>query len=137
MLTRAARLRCPLCGASGFFETWLKPRRACLQCGLRPDRGEPDHFIGAYALNLVIAELLAAGVLVLIAVATWPNVPWRGLQAGGVTLMILAPVALFPFSRTLWLAADLIFRPPSASDFISSPEESEAAEPGPPFTPSR
>ena len=129
MLIRAARLRCPLCGASGFFESWLKPRRACRQCGLRPDRGESDHFIGAYALNLVIAEVLAAGVLFAIAVAMWPNVHWRGLEVGGVMLMIAAPFALFPFSRTLWLAADLIFRPPAASDFISLEDPEVAQQP--------
>ena len=128
MLKRALRLRCPLCSGGDLLETWLKPRAACPRCGLRLDRGESDHFIGAYALNLVVAELLAAAVLVTIAVASWPDVPWRALEIGGVILMILAPIVLFPFSRTLWLAADLVFRPPVSADFSSSLENSEVAE---------
>jgi hypothetical protein len=31
--------------------------------------------------------------------------------------MVIAPFLLYPFSKTLFLAFDLIFRPPSAEDF--------------------
>jgi hypothetical protein len=30
---------------------------------------------------------------------------------GGITLMIIAPFVFFPFSKTLFLAFDLVFRP--------------------------
>jgi hypothetical protein len=43
--------------------------------------------------------------------ATWPSPPWQLLQYGGIILMILAPVLFFPFSKTLFLAFDLLFRP--------------------------
>jgi hypothetical protein len=33
------------------------------------------------------------------------------LQYGGIILVILAPVLFFPFSKTLFLAFDLLFRP--------------------------
>jgi hypothetical protein len=33
--------------------------------------------------------------------------------------MILAPLILFPFSKLLWLAFDLVFRPPTPEDFTS------------------
>ena len=61
-------------------------------------------------LNLVVAELaLAAGALA-VAVATWPAVPWRTLTGAGAALMVLAPVAFYPFAKLIWLAVDLRVR---------------------------
>ena len=34
-----------------------------------------------------------------------------------VLLMVLVPVAFFPFSRLVFLAFDLVFRPPQADDY--------------------
>ena len=48
---------------------------------------------------------------------TWPTPPWTALLIGGVVLMLAAPVAFFPFARTLFLAFDLIFRPAKADDY--------------------
>ena len=48
------------------------------------------------------------GVLLL----TWPSPPWNLLLYGGVTLMVVLPLLFYPFSKTLFLAFDLIFRPP-------------------------
>jgi hypothetical protein len=38
-------------------------------------------------------------------------VPWTFVQYGSIALIIAAPNVLFPFSRTLWLAVDLLMRP--------------------------
>jgi hypothetical protein len=46
-----------------------------------------------------------------IVLLTWPSPPWGLLQYGGIALMILAPIIFFPFSKTLFLAFDLLFRP--------------------------
>jgi hypothetical protein len=46
-----------------------------------------------------------------VVLVTWPSPPWQLLQHGGMTLMILAPILFFPFSKTLFLAFDLLFRP--------------------------
>ena len=74
------------------------------------DRGEKDHWLGAYAVNLVASETIWALSMVAIIVIRWPDVPWTFLEYGGVPLMIAAPFIFYPFSRTLWLAMDLIFR---------------------------
>jgi hypothetical protein len=42
---------------------------------------------------------------------TWPSPPWTLLQYSGIVLMVLAPFLFFPFSKTLFLAFDLLFRP--------------------------
>ena len=119
MIARAATLACPLCGARGLFQNWLKLRPACPRCGLRLDRGEPDHWLGAYTVNLIIAEGLAAALLAAVLIATIPDVPWSFLLWGGIAAMLLAPFLFYPFSRTLWLAGDLIFRPPAPRDFAA------------------
>jgi hypothetical protein len=49
-------------------------------------------------------------------VMTWPSPPWRLLQYGGVPLMIVAPFVFYPFSKTLFLAFDLAFRPPTRDE---------------------
>ena len=110
MLARGVLLRCPRCGSSGILVHWLKPRAQCPRCGLRLDRGERDHWLGAYAVNLVASEIIWALSMVAIIVIRWPDVPWAFLEYGGALLMIAAPFIFYPFSRTIWLATDLIFR---------------------------
>jgi hypothetical protein len=39
--------------------------------------------------------------------------------------MIIAPIAPYPPAKALWLAVDLVFRPPTAADFATGIEESE------------
>jgi hypothetical protein len=39
------------------------------------------------------------------------------LLYGGIALMIILPVLFYPFSKTLFLAFDLVFRPPMPEDF--------------------
>ena len=96
-------------------------RPACPGCGLALERGEEDYWLGAQMFNLVVAELLFALVLVVVIVASWPRVPWTFLQYGSVALMVIAPFALYPFSKTIWLAWDLAFRPARGDDFASPP----------------
>jgi hypothetical protein len=58
--------------------------------------------------NLVVAELLFVAALVAWTVLTWPDPPWRLIWIGSVAGMVLAPIATYPFSKTLWLALDLL-----------------------------
>jgi uncharacterized protein (DUF983 family) len=111
MVFRALALRCPNCGGRGIFDGYTTLRERCATCGLRLHRGENDYFIGAYLLNLVAVEVLFASVLAVIVIATYPNTPWTLVQWGGLVLMIVGAVVCYPFSKSLWLAADLIFRP--------------------------
>ena len=49
---------------------------------------------------------------------TWPDPPWPVLQIVGVIVVILAPFIFYPFSKTLFLAFDLAFRPASGDDSV-------------------
>lgn len=111
---RALGRRCPNCGHGGVFLSYFRLRSACLECGLRLDRGEPGYQVGAYMFNLIAAELVFAAILVAVLVSTWPDPPWAALTWGGAALMVLLPVAFYPFAKTLFLAFDLVFRPPGA-----------------------
>jgi uncharacterized protein (DUF983 family) len=111
LFSRALRLKCPNCGGGPLFESWLKPRARCPSCGLPLERGDQGYQVGSYMFNIIAAELLFAALFLGIVVATWPSPPWTALQIGGVILMVAAPFAFFPFSKTLFLAFDLVFRP--------------------------
>lgn len=89
----------------------------CPTCGLRTRRGEEGYTLGALALNLLIAEGITTTVFVTTLVRTWPNPPWDVLQISGPIEAIIIPLIVWPFARTLFLALDLSFRPPSPGDF--------------------
>ncbi|HEY2378364.1 MAG TPA: DUF983 domain-containing protein [Gemmatimonadaceae bacterium] len=89
----------------------MRMRRQCPSCGLELDRGESDYFYGAYLLNFVAAELVAMFAFVAGLLATWPKPPWNLLTAITVAIAILAPIVLYPTTKALWLAVDLMFRP--------------------------
>jgi len=111
LVGRALLLRCPDCGGRGLFASWFRMKDACPACGLRFNRGERGYQVGSYMLNIIAAELIFMAVFLGILFATWPTPPWTVLQYGGALLMVLAPLALYPFTKTLFLAMDLAVRP--------------------------
>jgi uncharacterized protein (DUF983 family) len=111
LTARALSLRCPRCSGGSLFKSWWALKPLCPQCGFALDRGEPDFWIGGYAVNLVLAEFIVTGIVVAIGVATWPDVPWRFIQIGGAIMAVVFPLLTFPVSRVLWLAWDYCFRP--------------------------
>jgi uncharacterized protein (DUF983 family) len=117
LLWRGLRLRCPNCGGGPIFESFLRMRERCPVCGLRLQRGEEGYQVGAYMFNIVAAELVFASIFLGILIASWPSPPWNLLLYGGVALMLIAPFLLYPFTKMLFLAFDLIFRPPTREDF--------------------
>lgn len=99
------------------LRSWFRMREECPTCALALERGErEDYWLGAYMLNLVAAELVAMGIGVAIIVGSWPDVPWTGVWILTIVLAVASPLAFFPFSRTLWLAGDLHFRPHEPGD---------------------
>lgn len=117
LFKHALRLRCPHCGHGRMFSSWLKLRKACASCGFVFERQEHDYFVGAYTLNLIIAELIVVCLLLIIMLATWPDVPWRLAPWLIAALTIPAVFLTYPYSRSLWLAIDLLFRPAEPGDF--------------------
>ena len=107
----ALLLRCPNCGSRGIFRSWFRLKDRCPRCGLQFEREEQGYQVGSYMFNIIVAELVFAAIFVTTLLMTWPDPPWNLLTYGGAALMVLMPVIFFPFSKTLFLAFDLIFRP--------------------------
>jgi uncharacterized protein (DUF983 family) len=115
-LLRAMTLRCPECGGRGLFRHWIQMELRCGRCALKLDRGAPGHFVGAYLVNLIIAEVLFAGGMLVWLLSVWPTVNWDLVKYVSVAAMLIAPLVLYPFTRTVWLAVDLMIDPIRASD---------------------
>lgn len=109
--------------------SWFRLAPSCPRCGLRFERGEEGYWVGSYMFNIVASELLFAGAAAAVVFATWPDPPWTAITIGGAALMLLAPLAFLPFSKVLFLAFDLCFRPPVEADF-SAPREPAARRRG-------
>jgi uncharacterized protein (DUF983 family) len=109
---RALTRRCPYCGANGIFRGYFALREVCPRCGTRFER-EEGYFLGAYALNLIVALFLGLGFAVFVIFGT-PlrdlDLIWQELIAVGLVAAI--PILFFPYSRVIWIAMDLIFHPP-------------------------
>jgi uncharacterized protein (DUF983 family) len=110
---RALALRCPYCGGRGILKGWFELAETCPTCGTVFER-EDGYFLGGYALNLVAAEVLAVGLVVLSWLVVSPSI--LVLQIVGGVLATSLPILFFPFSRCLWMALDLQLHPPGRDE---------------------
>jgi uncharacterized protein (DUF983 family) len=116
MLARALTLKCPNCGSRGLLRSWFKLNERCPTCGIRVEREGHDYMAGSLMFNLVLAEMIFAVLLVAYLLITWPNPNWDMLEIVAPLGMAIAPFVLFPFSKLVWLAADLALRPAHATE---------------------
>jgi uncharacterized protein (DUF983 family) len=123
LFARALRLRCPHCGGRPIFVTWSRLVPNCPVCGLGLERGEQGYWLGAYFFNLMAVETVFAIWVVLFLLWTWPSPPWGFFQVSTIVLMLIVPFAFFPYSKTLFLAFDMMVRPPAEEDFFLPHEE--------------
>jgi uncharacterized protein (DUF983 family) len=108
LVGHALRRRCPICGERSIWKGWFSLKDACPNCGYVFLR-ESGYFLGAYALNLIIAELITMVVLVWLLVRTdWE---WWVIELIVIPMAIGLPLLLFPYARGLWMALDLTFHP--------------------------
>jgi uncharacterized protein (DUF983 family) len=109
LLRRALRRRCPYCGGPDIYKGWFDLREQCPTCGVSFER-EEGYFLGALAINLIVAELLAVLIVVLLMVFT--DLTLLPLEIIGISLAVGLPILFYPYSQTLWMALDLLFDPP-------------------------
>ena len=72
---------------------------------------EQGYWVAAIIINTAATELLFGILFVAGIFITAPEVEWLPLLAIGVVTNVIFPVFFFPFSKTLWLGFDLLFRP--------------------------
>lgn len=119
LLSRALRLRCPLCGRSPLFvslgsvrslEDWFAPLEGCAPCGYAYER-EPGYFLMAiWAVNYGIVGLLFLGIVLPLAFIY----DLGTLQA--LWLVLPMPLVSFGFARhakALFMAFDHFLDPPA------------------------
>lgn len=110
LFTRAARLRCPVCGSGGLFRRWVDLAERCPRCRLRFERGEGE-FIGAIGVNTIVSfgAILVATVIAAVFIAQGASAV--GFLVGAVVVAVIVPLVFFPFSKTLWVAFTLVIDP--------------------------
>ena len=115
-------MRCPVCKGGNLFPSWFQMRHRCPNCGFALER-EEGYFSGAMAVNLIVTEFSLTAVLVALMIISWPLVttwPSPPLQTAWIASIVAAgvlPLLFYPFSKLLWVAFDLLFRPPTLRDF--------------------
>ena len=95
---------------------------ACPACGLHFNREVRGYWLGSYTLNIMLTEAAWVVAFAGAAILTWPSPPWDQIEWGSVAVMVVVPFLIFPWTKTLYLAIDLTFRPADEEDF-SAPHE--------------
>jgi uncharacterized protein (DUF983 family) len=111
-MRRAITRHCPYCGAPGVFDGYFTLRERCPTCSVTFER-EEGYFLGAYAINLIVAEFIGLGLAIFLLFKTGLrelDLIWQ--EGIAVALAVAFPLILFPFSRTVWIALDLVLHPP-------------------------
>ncbi len=121
MLKRGLRKRCPRCGGGHLFRSWVRMKERCPHCGFKFER-EPGFFIGAYFVNFAVTEGLLF-ITVILFVAVKNNNPDAGLILPLViaaVIAVVAPIAGYPFARTIWSAIDLAMTPLELDEILAA-----------------
>ncbi|HEX8285499.1 MAG TPA: DUF983 domain-containing protein [Pyrinomonadaceae bacterium] len=102
-LARGARLRCPVCGGAGVFQSPFRVRPECTACGSVFQR-EEGFFVGAIMINVVTTEAAVMATAGLWLLST------EGRDAALLPILfavaLVFPVAFYHHAWSLWLAAD-------------------------------
>lgn len=97
-----------MCGNRRIFETYFKLKDACPRCGYRFAR-EDGYWVGAVIINTAFTEVIFFLLFLGAIIVTAPDVNWRTLLLIGVVTNLIFPVIFYPFSKTIWMAFDLVY----------------------------
>jgi uncharacterized protein (DUF983 family) len=132
MFVRGALLKCPHCGSRRtFLRGWFRRHDRCRTCGIRWRR-EEGFELGALTMNTILTFATVTIVMVAVIVATVPDIPALRLVGSLAVVAVVMPIAIYPFTYTLWLAFDLRVHPPDAAELAeASAAVATAGEAGP------
>jgi uncharacterized protein (DUF983 family) len=106
---------CGVCGQGHLFRRWFRMLERCPRCGLKFERIE-GHWTGDIGVNTILSFGSLLAVLMGGFLLTWPEPPVLGLVVSTIATALLAPLFFLPFSKTIWLAIDLMMRPLAPSE---------------------
>ena len=111
-MLRGVLKKCGRCGAGHLFDGWFQQKERCPGCGLKFER-EPGFFVGAYLINfaivIILLFVLCMGFVAMKAIDHDASV--APIVIAGLIIAFVAPVAFYPFSRTIWSAFDVGMTP--------------------------
>jgi uncharacterized protein (DUF983 family) len=123
LLGRALRLRCPLCGRGQLFRRWLLMHESCPHCGVKFER-EPGFFLGSIYINYGLTSLIVTvAYVVLLFGFGFPETP---LLVAALAFVVLFPLLVFPWARSLWLGFDQWRDPRAGETGTRPPPKSQA-----------
>ncbi len=112
MLGRASLLKCPWCGSRrSFVRGWFTRYDRCRTCGIAWHR-EEGFELGAVTVNMIVTFGALAIAMTVGFVVTAPDIPVVPLVLSLIAVALVAPVLIYPFTYTMWLAFDLAVHPP-------------------------
>ena len=101
---------CPVCGQGHLFRRWFWMKESCPRCGLVFNRIE-----GQWSGDIGVNTIVSFGVLLIVllggVLVTWPTPPMVAIGIAAIAVAVLMPIFFLPFSKTVWLASDLLLRP--------------------------
>jgi uncharacterized protein (DUF983 family) len=121
---------CPVCGQGHLFEGWFRMKERCPRCNLKFDRIE-----GQWSGDIGVNTIVSFGVLLVVLLGgvllTWPDPPMVAIGIAALAVAAIMPIFFLPFSKTVWLAADLLMRPLEPGEVAEGygPQRAEPASP--------
>jgi uncharacterized protein (DUF983 family) len=112
LLWHALRLRCPYCGKGRIYSHGFTMNDHCSNCGWIFER-EDGYWTGAIAVNLVVAETLAAAAAIPLAIMQASPLLVMGI---GIPLVIALPILFYRHSNSFWMALDFMIHPVSMNE---------------------
>ena len=109
LLWHALRLRCPYCGKGRIYSHGFTINDHCSNCGWIFER-EEGYWTGAIAVNLVVAETIAAAIAIPLAIMQVSPALVMGI---GIPLVIALPILFYRHSNSFWMALDFMIHPVS------------------------
>jgi hypothetical protein len=82
----------------------------CPRCDYTFER-EEGFFLGAYVINIGISQLTAVLFIAVAIIVTLPDPPVGKLVIIGVAVVAVTPFVVYPFTKTIWTAFDMIMHP--------------------------
>jgi uncharacterized protein (DUF983 family) len=123
LLLRALRLRCPVCGQGRLFRNWISMHPRCEHCNFCFERG-PGFWLGSIYVNYGLTALLTTAIFFgffLTDLLSADQLLWM-LTA----FCLLFPLWFFRYARSIWLAFDVYFDRPRASESQNEPQDGRA-----------
>ncbi|MGB0413517.1 MAG: DUF983 domain-containing protein [Coraliomargarita sp.] len=132
LIRRGLSGRCPNCGESKLFRSFLKIHHRCPNCGMTLERGD-GYYLGPLCINYGLVAICIVAPTLLAGFAGWLSI--KLALALGLSGAVLLPILLYRSTWSWWLMIYYICLPselhanrPEDCDDLSFEEEKRAQD---------